>query len=80
MLKYGLEFILQVQNALPQTIKNSIIEFGDNLEIKQVERAGVIRGQMFKINLDTEDPTLVFDACAQFGRIKSVKINELEER
>ena len=77
MSKYFLEFILYIQNTSPETIKNSIREFGDNLEIIDCED-GSIKGKNFKIHIRTEDPTIIFDTCAQFGRIKSVKINEAE--
>ena len=52
------------------------MEFGEGLEISQLPKNGADKGENFKINLYTEDPTIIFDTCAQFGRIKSVKIDE----
>jgi len=75
MSKYFLEFILSIQNTSPEIIKNSITEFGDKLEII-VCKDEPIKGKNFKINIHTEDPKIIFDTCAQFGRIKSVKIKE----
>jgi len=32
------------------------------------------KGNNFKVNISTEDPTIIFDLCSQFGRIRSVKV------
>jgi hypothetical protein len=92
MPKYHLEFILYIQDPSLDILKNSIIEFGENLEILELleeeaedknsivselkEEFEVKRGKNFRVSLKTEDPTIIFDTCAQFGKIKSVKINE----
>jgi len=76
MPKYYLEFILNTYDTTSQIIKNSLMEFGEGLEISQLPKNGADKGENFKINLYTEDPTIIFDTCAQFGRIKSVKIDE----
>lgn len=73
--KYRLEFILHAYNITLGEVKNSLAEFGSNLEVlESPDSSG--KGRDFKVNLNTEDPTLVFDACAQFGRIRSVKVEE----
>lgn len=77
MPKYSLEFILSVQNTAPETIRNSIIEFGDNLEIVCCQD-GITGDEDFKVNISTEDPKIIFDTCAQFGRLKSIKIEEVK--
>lgn len=69
MNRYYLEFILNIKDTSPELIKNSLIEFGENLVILPFE-------EDYKISIDTEDPTIIFDTCSQFGRLKSVKINE----
>jgi dihydroxyacetone kinase-like predicted kinase len=33
-----------------------------------------IKGRDFKIRIYTDEPTIIFDTCAQFGRLKSIKI------
>lgn len=76
MAKYFLEFILCAQDASCQMIKSSLLEFGENLKITDCDDA-LAKGKNFKVNIDTQDPTLVFDACAQFGRIKSVRAEEV---
>ena len=76
MHKYYLEFILNTHNAQVEIIKNSLKEFGDNLEISPLPKDDKEKGENFKINIHTEDPTIIFDTCAQFGRLKSVKISE----
>jgi len=75
MPKYSLEFILSVGEISLETLKNSIIEFGENLEISQCQPADK-KDRELLIRVSAEEPTLLFDACAQFGRIKSVKIND----
>ena len=74
-MKYQLEFILHTQDALGESIKSSLSEFGEDLKIS-VSRDDNLQGKNFKININTEDPTAIFDICAQFGRIKSVKVDE----
>ncbi|MDD4894045.1 MAG: hypothetical protein PHW54_01860 [Candidatus Omnitrophica bacterium] len=76
MRKYFLEFILDMQAASIDTLKNSIIEFGEDLEILQLPQDDAVKGRDFKICIQTEDPTIIFDTCAQFGRLKSIKIDE----
>jgi len=73
--KYALEFILHIQNASEKMIKNSLSEFGEAIEICACQDANQ-KGKDLKININTEDPTMIFDICSQFGRIKSVKVNE----
>ena len=75
MQKYRLEFILHTYNTSIEAIKNSLVEFGNSLEISDSEKSAQ-KGEDFQISLNTEDPTLVFDICSQFGRIRSEKIND----
>ena len=75
MHNYSLEFILQIQNTPIEIIKESIIELGEGLEITDC-LDGNGQGKNYKIQINTPEPTIIFDTCAQFGRIKSVKINE----
>jgi len=60
-----------------ETLKNSIVEFGEGLEISQIPQDNSIKSRDFKIRVYTEDPTIIFDTCAQFGRLKSIKVNEV---
>jgi len=66
--KYSLEFVLLVGNTGTKTVKNALSDFGDDLEIIQDH------DKRMKITLTTIDPTVIFDICAQFGRITSAKI------
>jgi dihydroxyacetone kinase-like predicted kinase len=59
-----------------ETLKNSLIEFGEGLEIFPLPQDAENKGKDFKIHISTEDPTIIFDTCAQFGRLKSIKIEE----
>ncbi|MBP7836014.1 MAG: hypothetical protein KA022_00880 [Candidatus Omnitrophica bacterium] len=72
---FKLGFILHTYNTDLEAVKNSLAEFGEGLEISEVADPGQ-KGNNFKINLNTQDPTLVFDVCSQFGRIRSIKVEE----
>ncbi|MBU4345700.1 MAG: hypothetical protein KKH29_00025 [Candidatus Omnitrophica bacterium] len=72
---YCLEFILYIQNNTSiETLRESITECGENLEIYQLPQDNPTKGKEFRICIHTQDPTIIFDTCAQFGRLKSVKI------
>jgi len=75
MPKYRLEFILHAQKATLTIIKNSLSEFGEGLEISDCQDSEA-KGKNFKININSEEPTVIFDICSQFGRLRSVKIDE----
>jgi len=76
MSSYYLEFILNTHNNNAEFIRNSLAEFDEHLEVVQLSKNETEKGEYFKINISTLDPASIFDACAQFGRIKSVKIEE----
>lgn len=59
-----------------EALKNSILEFGEDLEITQMPQDNDVKDKDFRIRIHTEDPTVIFDTCAQFGRLKSIKIDE----
>ncbi len=65
-----------MQGLSTETLRNSIIEFGEELEISQLPQDNISDKIDFRIRIYTEDPTIIFDTCAQFGKIKSVKVNE----
>ncbi len=72
--KYALEFVLHAKDSSPQTIKNALAEFGSELTVADCQKSTEICN--YKVNMITEDPTLVFDLCSQLGRIRSVKVHE----
>ena len=76
MQKYNLEFILSTYEGSLDSLKNSIIEFAEDIKIAEVPDVSGTKAKNFKINMCTEDPTVIFDTCAEFGRIKSVKVHE----
>lgn len=80
MRKYCLEFILNMQTVSMETLKNSIVEFGEDLEILQLQQDDDVKGRDFKIRIYTEEPTIIFDTCAQFGRLKSIKVDERHDK
>jgi len=75
MGKSALNFILTTMGASEQAIRNSLDDFGENLEILTLSKSEGSRVQDFNISITTDDPTIIFDLCAEFGRIKSVKIS-----
>ena len=76
MYNYHLEFILNIPELSLKDFKNSIIEFGKDLEITPLLETGHGGSKDFIIRMNTRDPTIIFDTCSQFGRLKSVKIYE----
>lgn len=78
MQKYTLEFILYTQNAKLKKVMSSLSEFGEGVNIVDLCSDSNAVGRDFKINIIAEDPTLIFDVCSQFGRIKTVKVDEVK--
>ncbi|MDD5477870.1 MAG: hypothetical protein PHG87_06720 [Candidatus Omnitrophica bacterium] len=72
--KYALEFILHAKDSSPKIIKNSLAEFGNDLVVSQALEQK--ESCNYQVNMVTEDPALVFDLCAQLGRIRSIKVQE----
>lgn len=75
MQNFNLEFILDAPSSPLETIRESLIEFGEGLKISPADDCGSAT-RNFKVCICTQDPTIIFDICAQFGRITSVRINE----
>lgn len=73
--KYHLDFVLNAFNATENEIGKSLIDFGQELKILRDENSAGAAN--FNISIIADDPTVIFDLCAQFGRITSVKINEV---
>lgn len=74
IVKYNLEFILHAKNSSPKAIKGALAEFGSELVV--TECCLPDESHNYQVSMSTEDPTLVFDLCAQLGRIRSVKVHE----
>ena len=72
--KYVLEFILHAKDSSPKIIKSALAEFGSELMVTDCQKH--TESGNYKVNMITEDPTLVFDLCSQLGRIRSVKVHE----
>lgn len=77
MLKYQLEFILNTYNTGIKEVRASLENFGWNLEVLEISGDDALKKGEFKIFIHTQDPTLIFDLCSQFGKIKSVKVDEV---
>jgi hypothetical protein len=74
--EFRLEFILHAHNTSAKALKNSLTEFAKDIEVTSLEADKATDAEDFKVSLKAEDPTMVFDICAQFGRIRSVRIQE----
>lgn len=77
MSKYSLEFILHSQHAPLEEIHGSVESLGEGLEILDCRDDTLGQGKNFIVRVFTDEPTLIFDTCAQFGRIKSMKVQEI---
>lgn len=75
--RYKVEFILHVYNISLEAVKSSLVEFSDKIEVYNYSDEQS-KGDNFKVVITTLEPALVFDVCSQFGRIRSVKIDEEE--
>lgn len=75
--KYRLEFILNTHNTSLDYIKNSLIELGEGLELSCLP-GEENKPYDLEVRLVTLEPTVIFDVCSQFGRIKSVKVEEIK--
>lgn len=75
--RYKVEFILHVYNISLEAVKSSLVEFSDKIEVYNYSDEQS-KGDNFKVVITTFEPALVFDVCSQFGRIRSVKIDEEE--
>ncbi len=73
--RFKVEFVLHAYNISGDAIKSALVEFTDTVEVcafhddKNKENS-------FRILVTTLEPALVFDVCAQFGRIRSAKVDE----
>jgi len=74
MTKYTVEFILGTHQASLEAVRSSIQGLGEDLKVFQLPADGNDKGHNLKIHILTEDPTVIFDTCAGFGRIRTVKI------
>ena len=72
--KYVLEFVLHAKDSSPKIIKSALAEFGSDLIVADCQKQA--ESCNYKVNMITEEPTLVFDLCSQLGRIRSVKVHE----
>lgn len=72
--KYNVEFTMHIYDTPLDILQNSLKELGDSLNLEEERAQG--KERIIKINIQTDDPHLVFDTCSQFGRLKSVKIDE----
>jgi dihydroxyacetone kinase-like predicted kinase len=79
MTGYLVEFILHLLTDSRSSLKGALSEFGTVLEICDAEQPGQ-GGRDIKVRMDTQDPAAIFDIAAQFGRIRSVKVEEGRRR
>jgi len=75
---YSVELTINICDASVDALKDSLLALGDDLNLNEIGQANAKARTVktVKVHIRTVDPQLVFDACSQFGRLKSVKINE----
>jgi len=73
---YSLEFILHAHGTTAEAIRNSLTEFSEDLTVIEQAADQDSSGRDYAIKGLAEDPTVIFDICAQFGRIRSAKVEE----
>ena len=76
---YHLEFVLQTKDARPEHLRSSLKGLVDVLDILPLEDTHG-QGNNYKVQVKTKEPELVFDVCSEYGRLKSVKIEEEKGR
>lgn len=76
MSRFFVEFILSTPDARLQGLKGLLGQYSEGLEIAAQPQDDTERAKHFKIQLSTTDPTIIFDLSAQFGRLKSIRIDE----
>jgi len=76
--KYSVEFILITNVESIDSLRSSLSEFAEVSTIDECPLPENATSRHLNIKLITEEPTAIFDICAQFGRIKSAKINEIK--
>lgn len=59
-----------------EAFKKALAPYADSLEIDPMPRADADRLRHYKVQILAIDPTIIFDMCAEYGRIKAVKIDE----
>jgi len=76
MYNYNVECILHTSRASVEDLQKALEGFGVDVEIILMPQVDKERGRDFKVHVCTQDPTVVFDVCAEYGRIRSVKVEE----
>jgi dihydroxyacetone kinase-like predicted kinase len=75
--KFQIQFMLHTHRCSSKEIKNAFAEFGEHLLIEELVSANEEENN-FQVSLVSEEPTAIFDICGQFGRIRAVKVEEIQ--
>ncbi len=73
---YHLDFVLSAADTSSDVLKKSLEGCVDNPEILEMPDENSQKCKNFMIQVRTQDPTLIFDICSQYGKISSVRVNE----
>ena len=73
---YSLDFMLQAPGVSLDVLKKSLAGCADDPQIQEITQGPDLNEKKFSIQARTQDPTLVFDICSQYGKISSVKVDE----
>ena len=69
---------MNIYGASFEELRDCLTNLGDELNLDEIEDTNG-KGRSIKIHIHTNDPHCVFDACSQFGRLKSVRVEELKQ-
>lgn len=73
---YSVELILSGQGITTETIENQLRDLGRDIQINRQDDIENI--DSFKIQINTEQPEIVFDTCSLFGRLSNIKVDEVK--
>ena len=75
--KYLIEGTLEIDDDLVLALKEDIEPFGNNLQLSYLSNGSNTAQVLVRVKIEASEPTIVCDILAEFGRIKTIKIDEL---
>lgn len=76
---YRIEFILETDPEVLQSLKDCLSNLGKDLLITSTKEQSAGNANFLKIQIDTAQPEAVFDQCSSFGRLNNIKVEELKK-
>lgn len=73
--RYQIECVLETKGS-PEDLRQALLEFGENINISPSKEIENSNRKLYVININTTNPTFIFDICGEFGKIKCIKIKD----